>query len=128
IRALLNYHPQPFAGTVHLFRSPIHQLLCSFDSDYGWEDFAAGGVHITVIPGAHEKILEEPSAGVLAAALTKCLAESPETTPQKSINTGAGEANAAIESAAPEHGSIPRRAAAQQQLSFAQQRTWFLSQ
>ncbi len=66
IHALVNYHPQPYPGRVELFRSPGHPLLCSFDVDYGWGDLAQGGVGITIVPGVHEKILEEPCVGVLA--------------------------------------------------------------
>jgi thioesterase domain-containing protein len=73
IRALVNYHPQPYQGRVDLFRSPGHPWLCSFDDDYGWRDLAKGGVQITVVPGVHEKILEEPCVKTLAAQLTTVL-------------------------------------------------------
>ena len=73
IRALVNYHPKPFEGRVHLFRSPGHPLLCSFDDDYGWGDLARGGVEITVVPGVHEKILEEPNVQSLATELSRSL-------------------------------------------------------
>ncbi|HEU5124960.1 MAG TPA: amino acid adenylation domain-containing protein [Verrucomicrobiae bacterium] len=76
IHALVNYHPKPFSGRVQLFRSPGHPLLCSFDADYGWGDLAQGGVQITVVPGVHEKILEEPCVGVLARKLKRLLTQS----------------------------------------------------
>ena len=68
IHALLKYKPQPYAGGVQLFRSPGHPLLCSFDPAYGWGEFAAG-VDISVVPGVHEKILEEPCVCSLAREL-----------------------------------------------------------
>lgn len=69
IAALLKYHPKQYAGQVHLFRSPGHPVLCSFQSDYGWGEWAEGGVNITIVPGVHEKILEEPCVRSLANEL-----------------------------------------------------------
>ncbi|HLX70610.1 MAG TPA: amino acid adenylation domain-containing protein, partial [Verrucomicrobiae bacterium] len=69
IAALLKYHAKPYAGHVHLFRSPGHPVICSFQSDYGWGELAEGGVDITVVPGVHEKILEEPCVRSLANEL-----------------------------------------------------------
>jgi amino acid adenylation domain-containing protein/FkbH-like protein len=73
IRALLKYQPKPYEGKVHLFRSPGHSMLCSFAPDYGWSEFAKGGVVTSIVSGAHEKILEEPCVANVAAALDKLL-------------------------------------------------------
>jgi amino acid adenylation domain-containing protein/FkbH-like protein len=73
IRALLNYQPHPFGGSIHLFRSPGHPLWCSFDPDYGWGPLARNGIEVTVVSGAHEKILEEPCVADLAARLATVL-------------------------------------------------------
>jgi amino acid adenylation domain-containing protein/FkbH-like protein len=84
IRALVKYEPRSFAGQLHLFRTSGHALWCSFDPDYGWGDLAKGGVEVTVVPGAHEKILKEPFVAVLADKLRAVLgriqdvAKSPE--------------------------------------------------
>ncbi|HLP78145.1 MAG TPA: amino acid adenylation domain-containing protein, partial [Candidatus Paceibacterota bacterium] len=88
IRALVNYHPQPFPGRVYLFRSPGHPLLCSFDHDYGWGDLAKGGVEIAVVPGVHERILEEPCVKALAEQLATVLERQPGTrkTPEPTAN------------------------------------------
>jgi amino acid adenylation domain-containing protein len=82
LRALFQFRPQPYSGGVHLFRSNGHPLWSSLDSDYGWGELAAGGVTTTIIPGAHEQIMEEPFVEVLAAELAKVLNEnvSPKTT------------------------------------------------
>ena len=69
IRALMNFHPKPYSGRVQLFRSPGHPLWCSFEPDYGWGELARGGVSITIVSGAHEKILEEPWVDETAKAL-----------------------------------------------------------
>jgi len=76
IRALLNYHPQPYRGQVHLFRSPGHPIWCSFDEDYGWNDLAQGGVQVTSVPAVHEKILEEPCVERVARELERLLINS----------------------------------------------------
>ena len=114
IRGLLNYHPQSSPLRVHLFRSPGHPLWCSFEPDYGWGELAKGGVVITKVPGAHEKILEEPCVGALAGELQKFLPESTarELLPQREPQP-----------------TIPRRAATgPAPLSYAQQRVWLLNQ
>ncbi len=68
ISALLDYHPKGYAGRIHLFRSPGHPILCSFEADYGW-GVMAKGVDISIVPGVHEKILEEPCVQSLAKEL-----------------------------------------------------------
>ncbi|HEY3861976.1 MAG TPA: amino acid adenylation domain-containing protein [Verrucomicrobiae bacterium] len=79
VRALVKFHPQAYSGRVHLFRSPGHPLWCSFEPDYGWGDLARQGAAVTVVKGAHEKILEEPWVDETAAALAQVLEESRET-------------------------------------------------
>ena len=78
IRALMNFHPRPYSGRVHLFRSPGHPLWCSFEPDYGWGELARGGVSITTVSGAHEKILEEPWVDETAAAVKSVLDQNRE--------------------------------------------------
>jgi len=56
-----------------LFRSPGHQLLCSFDEQYGWGELAQGGVAVKIISGAHEQILEEPHVQRVACEMSNCL-------------------------------------------------------
>lgn len=91
IDALLKYHPRPFAGRVHLFRSPGHPLICSFNPDYGWGEYAEGGVDISVVPDVHEKILEEPCVSVLAKELNDCIKTISSTRPARSSRPGDGE-------------------------------------
>src|SRR6185436_205072 len=74
VQALIDYYPGPFAGRVTLYRSRIHQFLCSFDSACGWRELAAGGVTVKVVPGPHEGILEEPHVRELAEELKAGLA------------------------------------------------------
>ena len=119
IRALINYHPQSFAGKVHLFRSPGHPLWCSFDPDYGWGELANGGVEIAIVPGAHEKILEEPCVEVVAAELKKSLSGTSKALPI----TRAADASTESDSLA-----LPAPKEQKPVLSFAQQRLWILNE
>ena len=74
IGALLDFHPKPYPGRVHLFRSPGHPMLCSFETDYGWGALAES-VDISIVPGVHEKILKEPCVRSLAKQLKSRLDE-----------------------------------------------------
>jgi amino acid adenylation domain-containing protein len=71
-RALLNYTPAPYPGRVTLFRTHRPRLF-AFDPEAGWSRLAAGGVDLRVVPGTHEKILEEPYLRELAVQLNQCL-------------------------------------------------------
>jgi thioesterase domain-containing protein len=73
LRALIRYRPQTYPGRLTLFRNPVHLLYSSFDSTFGWNECASGGVNVKIIPGAHETIMEEPGVQTLAAALRNCL-------------------------------------------------------
>jgi thioesterase domain-containing protein len=75
LHALIAYHPKPYQGKVALFRSRSHPPLCSFDPQCGWGELAAGGVRVTVVPGSHENILDEPHVQAVAEAIKKKLHE-----------------------------------------------------
>ncbi|HTL18654.1 MAG TPA: amino acid adenylation domain-containing protein, partial [Patescibacteria group bacterium] len=83
IRSLVEFRPRPYAGKVHLFRSPGHPLWCSFDEHYGWDDLAREGVQLSTVPGAHEKILEEPWVKALAQQLGGVLESTQQCSPAK---------------------------------------------
>jgi aspartate racemase len=82
IRALQRHHMRPYDGRVVLFRSRMHQLLCSFAGDFGWGEFARGGVTVAVLPGAHETILEEPNVRAVAAELQRYLQTAQRAVPE----------------------------------------------
>jgi thioesterase domain-containing protein len=73
IRGLQQHRTRPYDGRVMIFRSRMHQFICSFAADYGWSEFARGGVTVTVVPGAHETILEEPNVRAVAEEIRSCL-------------------------------------------------------
>ncbi len=74
LRAGTDYWPKPYGGRVTLFRTCGQPFLCSFDPRYGWDELAAGGIEIVIIPGSHESIFVEPDVMALAGALKTALA------------------------------------------------------
>lgn len=85
IRGLVAYQPRRFAGRAHLFRSNGHPLWCSFAPDYGWSEFVSGGVEVTMVPGAHEKILEEPAVQNLAQRVAEQLKKTQASSIEPSV-------------------------------------------
>ena len=69
LRAFCRFHPHPYAGDVLLMRTRGHQMFCTFAPDYGWSEFARGGVTIRVLRGEHESLLLEPHVAAAAAVL-----------------------------------------------------------
>ena len=60
---------------VTVLRTELHPFLCSFDSTFGWAEYAQGGVTVKVVTGAHESILNEPHVQAVAAELNRCFAD-----------------------------------------------------
>jgi thioesterase domain-containing protein len=73
-KALESYTPGPYAGTIHLFRAR-KQPLRSFDPSLGWQTLAPGHVKISVIPGTHETMVQDPNVQVLADKLKEMIRE-----------------------------------------------------
>ena len=73
-QALTGYLPRSYPGRITLFRARKQPLLCA-DPTLGWGELAEEGVAVNVIPGAHEKMLDEPNVHILAAELKACLVE-----------------------------------------------------
>lgn len=70
LRAFCRFHPKPYGGDVLLLRTRGHQMFCNFSPDYGWGEFARGGVAIRVLGGEHESLLIEPHVHAAAATLS----------------------------------------------------------
>jgi amino acid adenylation domain-containing protein len=58
--ALELHRNRRYPGAVTLFRTRDFPTFCSFAPDFGWGEFAAGGVDVRIIPGKHDRIMEEP--------------------------------------------------------------------
>lgn len=71
-QALTEYHPAPYAGEITLFRAK-KQSLGNFNHTLGWDALADDRVNVTVIPGTHESMLQEPNVQIVAARLRELL-------------------------------------------------------
>ena len=74
-RALAEYEPRKYPGTVDLFRARTDRLGRPRILDLGWGGFASGGVRVHTIPGTHASFADEPNVCVFAETLTACLEE-----------------------------------------------------
>jgi amino acid adenylation domain-containing protein len=76
-KALRNYKPGKYGGTVTLFRArnrTINEVVFgSLDPKMGWGDFAEGGVNVILVDGFHRNIHLPPYVNSLAAELSYCL-------------------------------------------------------
>jgi hypothetical protein len=72
LKAELDYKPRPYPGHVILLRTRGEPLFCSFDPQFGWGELA-GSVTVKFLPGAHERIFEEPYVSSLGETLRGCL-------------------------------------------------------
>jgi amino acid adenylation domain-containing protein len=74
---LTEYQPGPYEGEVTLFRAK-KQGLSNFNHTLGWDALVGDRVNVTVIPGTHESMLQEPNVQIVAAKLRALLEESAE--------------------------------------------------
>jgi thioesterase domain-containing protein len=71
-KAFIRYRPQPYAGKVVLFRA-LERTRDWCDGLPLWQRLATNGLEVRPIPSNHLKLIAEPAASILAAALTECL-------------------------------------------------------
>ena len=75
--ALTHYHPQPYGGEITLFRAK-KQGLSNFNHTLGWDALAGERVNVTVVPGTHESMLQEPNVQIVASQLRNLLQQAAE--------------------------------------------------
>lgn len=75
IQAQIRYKPQPYPGTLTLYRVRRLSLLRAGDPLMGWSILAQGGVTVRMIAGSHRNILEEPHVKSLASQLNNAIGE-----------------------------------------------------
>lgn len=68
-QAIKNYRPQPYNGSVTLFRARSRPAFNSQDPEIGWKKIAGDNVEVNEVPGSHEGMFKEPYVRTLAAAL-----------------------------------------------------------
>lgn len=71
-QALTQYHPAEYGGWITLFRAK-KQGLSKFNHTLGWDELVKDRVEVTVVPGTHESMLQEPNVQVVAARLRELL-------------------------------------------------------
>src|SRR5262249_33430775 len=79
--ALTQYRPQPYPGEVVLFRAK-KQGLTNFNHTLGWDALVQDRVQVTVIPGTHESMLQEPNVQIVAARLRHLLERAQNRAPR----------------------------------------------
>jgi len=77
VRAMCDYVPQEYTGTVKLFKANEEAARDASDPALGWGD-AARELEIHTIPGTHYTIMREPHVKMLAAQLRDCLRQADE--------------------------------------------------
>jgi len=70
--ALTEYKPRPYPGEITLFRAK-KQSLSSFNHTLCWDSLVEDRVNVTVIPGTHESMLQEPNVQIIASKLRTLL-------------------------------------------------------
>jgi len=71
-RASRAYSPQPYPGTVTLFRAKDQPRVGYRDPRLGWGKLAAE-VEVQVVPGSHTSLIAEPHVRELGAKLRTCI-------------------------------------------------------
>ncbi|MEA2562152.1 MAG: hypothetical protein QOH06_3656 [Acidobacteriota bacterium] len=87
--ALYRYEPEPYDGTITLFRSTEVEIESARawreigvdveDRTRGWDELSTRPVEVHPVPGYHATILTLPNVRILAALLKKCLDRTNET-------------------------------------------------
>jgi thioesterase domain-containing protein len=72
-QAVSNYVPQVYPDRIILFLSSEAPERAFYDRRLGWNEMAAGGLEVHVVPGSHETLFREPHVRVLAEKLRVCL-------------------------------------------------------
>ncbi|MGN6386753.1 MAG: hypothetical protein ACTHMT_10995, partial [Verrucomicrobiota bacterium] len=63
---------KPYSGEITLFRAK-KQGLSNFNHTLSWDALVEDRVSVTVIPGTHESMLQEPNVQIIAAKLRALL-------------------------------------------------------
>ncbi len=74
-RAVREYQPGEYPGTLTLFRATDRSVTGTYSRTLGWRRLARGGVRVIDVPGSHSTVLRPGSEPPMAAKLRACLAE-----------------------------------------------------
>jgi thioesterase domain-containing protein len=73
--AVMRYKPGAYPGALSLIRTVKHPGTKFAHPDWGWKQFARGGVEVRYIPGNHMELLRPPHVTALAAEMRSLLSE-----------------------------------------------------
>jgi amino acid adenylation domain-containing protein len=73
VRAMLNYEPKPYPGSITLLRASQQLTDHSPPAANGWQGLAAGGVEVHPVSGDHFTMMKEPHVQIMAGWLKRCL-------------------------------------------------------
>lgn len=71
-QAAFNYVPQPYPNKITVFKTS-EPSIAHQDPTLGWNQLAAGGIEIQLVPGNHLTMLRKPHVQVLAEQLRVCI-------------------------------------------------------
>ena len=74
-RAVREYRPRPYPGSITLFRAMDRSVTGTYSRTLGWGRLARGGVRVIDVPGTHSTVLRPGSEPPMAAKLRDCLDE-----------------------------------------------------
>ena len=74
-RAVRDYHPRPYPGSVTLFRATDRSVTRTYTRTLGWGGLARGGIRVIDVAGTHSTVLRPGSEPPMAAKLRACLDE-----------------------------------------------------
>jgi thioesterase domain-containing protein len=72
-RATRNYRVHRYPGRITLFKASQELSGTSSDPALGWDEWAAGGVDVHIVPGNHATMVYKPNVEVLAEKLRASL-------------------------------------------------------
>jgi thioesterase domain-containing protein/acyl carrier protein len=72
-RATRNYRVHRYPGRITLFKASQELSGTSSDPALGWDEWAAGGVDVQIVPGNHATMVYKPNVEVLAEKLRASL-------------------------------------------------------
>lgn len=75
LRAGRNYILRPYHGPVHLFKAAHQTFYIADPVNYGWAEYATGGVIVHETPGEHSSTFAPPNDKYFASILQKSLDE-----------------------------------------------------
>lgn len=79
-RAMAAFIPKVFQGRITLFKASLVNDKLECRADYGWAEFAKGGLEVVPVTGEHLTLFADENIQILANGLSKAIAKSAKST------------------------------------------------